>query len=114
MDNLKKSLEEKIRSLSGSEAERLLIELRDEIDKLDESIVQMLNKRTLYAVYIGRVKGKIGLPSYSPEREKEISENINTYLEEPLTKAALQRIYERIVDESRAIQKIEGKKKKTP
>jgi len=114
MDNLKKSLEEKLLSLTKPEAEKLLIELRDEINSLDKSIVQLLNKRTLYAVYIGRVKGELGLPSYSPEREKEISEKINSYLEEPLTKAALQRIYERIVDESRAIQKEEGQRKKNP
>lgn len=101
-------------SLTKPEAEKLLIELRDEINSLDKSIVQLLNKRTLYAVYIGRVKGELGLPSYSPEREKEISEKINSYLEEPLTKAALQRIYERIVDESRAIQKEEGQRKKNP
>jgi chorismate mutase len=112
MDNLKKTLEEKLNSLNDSDAEKLLIELREEIDKLDKSIVQLLNKRTLYAVYIGRVKGEIGLPSYSPEREKEISEKINSYLEEPFTKSALQRIYERIVDESRAIQKEEGNKGK--
>jgi len=114
MDNLKKFLEEMLLSLTKPEAEKLLIELRDEINSLDKSIVQLLNKRTLYAVYIGRVKGELGLPSYSPEREKEISEKINSYLEEPLTKAALQRIYERIVDESRAIQKEEGQRKKNP
>jgi len=113
MDNLEKILDGKLNSLNQSEAEKLLIELRDEIDKLDKSIVQLLNKRTLYAVYIGRVKGELGLPSYSPEREKEISEKINSYLEEPLTKQALQRIYERIIDESRAIQKEEGKNKKS-
>jgi|SRR5690554_586041 len=108
MDNLKKSLEEKLKSLNKENAEDLLTELRDEIDRLDKSIVQLLNKRTLYSVYIGKIKSKLGLPFYSPQREKEISEKIKAYLEEPLTKPALQRIYERIIDESRAIQK-EGK-----
>lgn len=112
MDNINKILENKLDTLSKNEAEKLLIDLRDEIDKLDKSIVQFLNKRTLYAVYIGRVKGELGLPSYSPEREKDISVKINSYLEEPLTKTALQRIYERIIDESRAIQKEEGGKGK--
>jgi chorismate mutase/prephenate dehydratase len=106
MDNLKKILEDRLNQLDKDDAERLLLDLRNEIDKLDKSIVQLLNKRTLYAVYIGKVKGEIGIPSYSPEREKEISEKINSYLEEPLTKSALQMIYERIIDESRAIQKI--------
>jgi chorismate mutase len=108
MNNLNKILNDKLSSLTNQEAEKLLDELRDEIDKLDKSIVHLINKRTLYAVQIGRVKGKLGLPSYSPEREKEISEKINYYLEEPLTKSALQRIYERIIDESRAVQKEEG------
>lgn len=109
MDNLEKILKEKLDTVKNNEADKLLNDLRDEIDKLDKSIVQLLNKRTLLAVYIGRVKGKLGIPSYSPEREKEISKKINSYLEEPFTKAALQRIYERIIDESRAIQKEEGK-----
>jgi len=112
MDNLDKILEDGLSSLTKQEAEKLLNDLRDEIDKLDKSVVQLINKRTLFAVYIGRVKGELGLPSYSPEREKEISEKINSYLEEPLTKSALQRIYERIIDESRAIQNVEGKKGK--
>ena len=105
MDNIDKILENKLETLSSEEAEKLLIDLRDEIDKLDKSIVELLIKRTLYAVYIGRVKTELKLPTYSPEREKDISEKINSYLEEPLTKSALQRIYERIIDESRAIQK---------
>jgi chorismate mutase/prephenate dehydratase len=108
MDNLNKILEDGLSSITQKEAEKLLNDLRDEINKLDKSIVQLLNRRTLFAVYIGRVKGELGLPSYSPEREKEISQKINSYLEEPLTKSALQRIYERIIDESRAIQKEEG------
>jgi chorismate mutase len=112
MNNLEKILKNGIDSLTPKDAENLLNELREEIDQLDKSIVQLLNKRTLFAVYIGRVKGELGMPSYSPEREKEISEKINSYLEEPLTKSALQRIYERIIDESRAIQKEEGKKGK--
>ncbi len=105
MDNLEKILNDDLKSLTRQEAEKLLIDLRNEIDILDRSIVQMLNKRTLYAVYIGNVKAELGLATYSPEREKDISEKINSYLEEPLTKSALQRIYERIIDESRAIQK---------
>jgi chorismate mutase/prephenate dehydratase len=105
MDNIDKILENKLNTLSKEESEKLLTDLRDEIDKLDKSIVRLLNKRTLYAVHIGRVKAVLKIPTYSPEREKDISEKINSYLEEPLTKSALQRIYERIIDESRAIQK---------
>lgn len=50
------------------------------------------------------------MPTYAPEREKEISKKINLYREDPLSNEALQRIYERIIDESRAIQREEAEK----
>ena len=59
MDNLDKILNDDLKSLTRQEAEKLLIDLRNEIDILDKSIVQMLNKRTLYAVYIGNVKAEL-------------------------------------------------------
>ena len=54
---------------------------------------------------IGRVKRSLKMPTYSPKREREINKRINKFAEKPLTSKALQRIYERILDESRAVQK---------
>lgn len=117
MDKLKKVIKNELESLTYKEKLSLLDELREEIDKYDKEIVKFLNKRTLNAVLIGRVKRALNLPTYSPEREKDISEKINSYLEEPLTTPALQRIYERIIDEARALQKeeiVKGKLLKLP
>ncbi len=117
MDKLKKVIANELDSLSNNEKVSLLDELREEIDKYDKEIVKFLNKRTLNAVLIGRIKRALDLPTYSPEREKDISGKINSYLEEPLTKPALQRIYERIIDEARALQKeeiVKGKLLKLP
>jgi len=107
MDKIKKVIQNELDSLTREDKENILDELRDEIDEYDKGIVALLNKRTLNAVLIGRVKRALNLPTYSPEREKDISEKINSYLEEPLTRPALQRIYERIIDEARALQKEE-------
>jgi chorismate mutase len=107
MDKIKKVIDNELDSLTLEEKESILDELREEIDEYDKAIVELLNKRTFSAVLIGRVKKALKLPTYSPEREKDISEKINSYLEEPLTKSALQRIYERIIDEARALQKEE-------
>ncbi len=95
----------KISDLNDAEKLELLKELRSGIDKIDEDIVSLLNKRTLYSIMAGRIKHALKLPHYNPEREKKIREKINNYLEEPLTKESLQRVYERIIDESRAVQK---------
>lgn len=111
MENLIKKVTQDLNSLSKTEREELLVQLRSEIDILDKSIVKYLSKRTVFAILIGRVKRTLNIPTYSPEREKDIANKISSYVDEPLSKEALKRIYERIIDESRSLQKqeIEGK-----
>ncbi len=110
MENIIKKIENELNSLSVDEREEILKKLRNEIDGIDRQIVPLLSKRTLLSVLIGRVKRSMNLPTYSPEREKEISKKISLYAEEPLRPEALLRIYERILDESRAIQREEKNK----
>ena len=110
MENLIKKIENELNSLSKEEREEILKRLRNEIDDIDKQIVPLLSKRTLISVLIGRVKRSMNLATYSPEREKEISKRISLYAEEPLRPEALLRIYERILDESRAIQREEKNK----
>ncbi len=107
MENLINKIENELNSLSKEEREEILKRLRNEIDTIDKQLVPLLSKRTLMSVLIGRVKRSMNLPTYSPEREKEISKKISHYAEEPLRPESLLRIYERILDESRAIQREE-------
>lgn len=53
-----------------------LKELRKEIDKIDEEIVKLLDKRASVAIEIGRIKEELGLSVFSPTREKEVFERI--------------------------------------
>lgn len=110
MDNIYKKIELELDSLSKEEKNEILLRLRDEIDIIDRQIVHLLSKRTLHSVLIGRVKRTLNLPTYNPVREKQVSERIGSFVEEPLSKEALLRIYERILDESRAIQREESDK----
>lgn len=110
MDNLYKKIENELNSLSVEERNEILLKLRDEIDAIDKQLVHYLSIRTLHSVLIGRVKRTLNMPTYNPKREKEVSERISSFVEEPLSKEALLRIYERILDESRAIQKEEKDK----
>ncbi len=110
MEDLIKKLEGDLSKLSEEERKKILIQLRDEVDKIDKEFVKLLSKRTLHSILIGRIKRSLGLPTYSPEREKDVSEKISSYVEEPLKKESILRIYERILDESRAIQREEKDK----
>lgn len=100
-----KSMLEDFNELNKDEKEKLLTKLRNEIDSLDENLTKLLSKRTYFSVMIGRVKRALKMPTYNPEREREISKRINKFAKKPLNTSALNRIYERILDESRAIQK---------
>ncbi len=110
MEDIIKKIENELDSLSVEEKQELIKRLRDGIDEIDKKLVSLISKRTTHSVLIGRVKRSLNLPTYNPKREKEIAERIGSYVEEPLSKEALLRIYERILDESRAIQREEHDK----
>ncbi|HEX8253881.1 MAG TPA: chorismate mutase [Thermoanaerobaculia bacterium] len=79
--------------------------LRDAIDRVDEVLVKLLNQRAKYAVEIGELKGHLGLPVYVPEREKEVLQHVESVSDGPLDHAAVRRLFERIIDESRRVER---------
>ncbi len=87
--------------------------LREKIDRLDERIVKLLNKRAKYADEIGKIKEKLGLEVYSPEREKQVIENVSNENPGPLTDEAIGRVYERIIDESRRLERESAEERRT-
>ena len=86
-------------------APRELARLREAIDHVDEVLVRLLNQRARYAIEVGHIKGVLGLPIYSPEREKEVLANAERWSEGPLDPAAVRRLFERVIDESRRVER---------
>ncbi|MGZ8797959.1 MAG: chorismate mutase, partial [Thermoanaerobaculia bacterium] len=84
---------------------REIARLREAIDHVDEVLVRLLNQRTKYAIEIGRIKGVLDLPVYSPDREKQVLTNAEQWSEGPLEPAAIRRLFERIIDEARRIER---------
>lgn len=87
------------------DAEAELNRLRDAIDRVDEVLVKLLNQRAKYAVEIGEIKGHLSLPIYAPEREKEVLLRVERTSSGPLHDAAIRRLFERIIDESRRVER---------
>jgi len=87
------------------EAEGELTRLRDAIDRVDEVIVRLLNQRARYAIQAGEIKGLLNLPIYAPEREKEVLWRAEQSSEGPLEGTAVRRLFERIIDESRRVER---------
>ncbi len=81
---------------------------RKRIDMIDDQLSGLLNSRSACAVEIGRIKRALGLPVYSPEREAEILERVSRENPGPLDHTAVKRIFERIIDESRRLERLAG------
>jgi chorismate mutase len=92
--------------VTREEAIQALEGYRVAIDALDLRLLELLNERTRVVENIGRVKREAKLPIYEPKREDQVFANITTHNGGPLTPEAVKRIFERIIDEMRTIQRI--------
>ena len=80
---------------------------RGQIDKLDQQLVELINKRAECALEIGRLKRNSDMPVYEPDRERIIFDNIARNNAGPLSTMQLRQIFERLVDVMRQIQRDE-------
>ncbi len=83
-----------------------LDDLRDDIDRVDEVLVRLLNERARVACEIGRIKKELGIEVYQPEREKQVLAHVRGIAAEgPLGADAIARLFERIIDEARRLER---------
>ena len=82
-----------------------LAECRKDIDEVDRKILELLNERTRIVEQIGAVKRQCTLPVYEPKREDEVFRNVLENNRGPLPPDAVRRIFERVIDEMRTLQK---------
>jgi chorismate mutase-like protein len=80
---------------------------RQKIDELDRELVQLISERARAAVEIGKLKRNTSMPIYEPDRERVVFQNVQEANPGPLPGRDLVRIYERIIDVMRNIQKEE-------
>ncbi|PYP85500.1 MAG: chorismate mutase [Blastocatellia bacterium AA13] len=79
---------------------------RKEIDTIDEQLIDLLNRRSQCAIEIGHAKREVGLPIYSASREAEVIEHVLVLNRGPLEEEAVRRLFERIIDESRRLERL--------
>ncbi len=99
--------------MTREEAMAALAKHRREIDALDLELLRLLNQRTRVVESIGFIKQEIQLPVYEPKREEDVFRNVIANNPGPLTPDGLQRIFERIIDEMRSLQRMRRQRQKT-
>jgi len=78
---------------------------RGKINEIDRQLVRLLNERSKAAMEIGKLKRDANLPLYQPEREREVLENAERANSGPLPDTAIRRLFERILDEARSVER---------
>lgn len=81
-------------------------ECRRRIDELDAEIVCRLNARAECALELGRLKESVGLDTYQPARERAVLDHARNESQGPLDAAAITRLFERIIDENRRLERL--------
>ncbi len=82
-----------------------LDELRRQIDAVDRKLVELLNERARLVEEVGKIKKRLGMEIYTPEREKEILELAASANGGPFSGESILRLFERILDESRSLER---------
>lgn len=85
---------------------KALEEFRQQIDEVDLRILALLNERTRIVEEIGQVKQLARMPIYEPKREDQVFQNVTENNTGPLAPEAVRRIFERIIDEMRVVQRM--------
>lgn len=78
---------------------------RRRIDEIDRKLVELLNERSQCAIELGKLKHETHEPLYQPEREKEVLANAEKCNRGPLADTAIRRLFERIIDEARSVER---------
>jgi chorismate mutase len=97
--------EERALGSSRDEAAARVDDLRRRIDELDELLVRLLSARAACALEIGREKKLLGLEIYQPSREADVLQHVQGINPGPLNDASIKRLFERIIDEARRLER---------
>ena len=81
--------------------------LRVQIDKLDLSILELLNKRATVAGQIGKVKADTGGEIFSAAREEEVLGHVLKGNKGPLQEVTLRAIFRELISGCRALQRVQ-------
>lgn len=78
---------------------------RRKIDEIDRRLVELLNERSQCVLEIGKLKRVDGMALYQPDRERQVLAAVENANHGPLSEAAIRRLFERILDEARSLER---------
>jgi len=80
-------------------------DLRKQIDRIDGTLLNLLNERADLAKEIGDSKGKAKRPFFTPEREQAIYKRLTKENKGPLLKSQVRAIFREVISAARSLEK---------
>lgn len=90
---------------AGPWPQERLAQVREEIDSVDTSILELLNRRAAMSLEVGRIKAGNKDIIFKPFREKEVLQTLVTRNSGPLPEEHLRAIYREVFSSSRSLQR---------
>ena len=90
----------------------MLEKQREEIDRLDRKIVELLEARMAVVTEVGTIKKEHGLDVLDTQREVAVIEKVESYVTNPLYRESIGAVYQAMMDISKEYQQVitgEGK-----
>ena len=81
-----------------------ITELREDIDRMDRQLVELLNSRAAVVMRIGQIKKMEGLQVEDSSREEDIVKLAEDSNRGPFSRNAINNIFRTIMSESRKLQ----------
>ncbi len=91
-------------NLTGGFDMSTLLELRDQLDVIDEEIVALYEKRMEICEQVGEIKIETGRKIFDKQREKEKLAAVSANVENPFLKKGVTELFEQIMSMSRKLQ----------
>ncbi|MBI3950048.1 MAG: chorismate mutase [Acidobacteria bacterium] len=79
---------------------------RRQIDEIDSQLLDLLNRRAVCSIEIGKLKQEMNLNILSLEREAEVVARALQHNQGPLDEGAIRRVFTTILEESRRLQEL--------
>ena len=93
-------------------AKKNLKDFREEINSIDIELLFLFNRRANLVIDLAQIKKSQGKKLFDPERERDIFVSLTEKNPGPLTPDAVVRLFERIIDESRRLERTQVYNKK--
>ena len=81
-----------------------LLQLRNQIDMVDEELLISLNRRAELVIEVGQIKQKENIDVFDPGREAELMKRLNSLNKGPLENEMLQELFQSLINTLKKLQ----------